>query len=124
MKNLDESAPNPPGSHMNEEEEVIIDLHDICRRLGRGLGQIIGLALLGLAIAAVIYLTASMRLPVSTSTRVLFAFPGLEKGEYPDQSKFEPDDLRAPEIIAEALKRQGLDTSGEFQSQIRGATGH
>jgi len=121
MKNPDEPAPNPLGSRVSEEDDVIIDLHDISRRLGRGLGQIIGLALLGLVIAAAIYLVASMRLPVSTSTRVLFAFPGLEKGEYPDQSKFEPDDLRAPEIIAEALKRQGLDTSSEFQSRIRGA---
>jgi hypothetical protein len=121
MKNPDEHAPNPPGQRMSEEEDPIVDLHDISRRLGRGLGQMIGLALLGLVIAAVTYLVASTRLPVSTSTRVIFAFPGLEKGEYPNQSKFEPDDLRAPEIIAEALKRQRLDTSDEFQSQIRGA---
>jgi hypothetical protein len=121
MKNPDELAPNPVGQRINEEEDTIIDLHDISRRLGRGLGQIIGLALLGLALSAVIYLAASTRLPVSTSTRVTFAFPGLEKGEYPDQSKFEPDDLRAPEIIAEALKRQGLDITSEFQGRIRGA---
>jgi hypothetical protein len=123
MKNPDEPAPDPVGRRMGEEDDAIIDLHDISRRLGRGLAQIIGLALLGLAIAAVIYLVASTRLPVSTSTRVRFAFPGLEKGEYPDQSKFQPDDLRAPEVVAEALKRQGLDTTSEFQSRIRGALG-
>ncbi len=88
MKNPDEHAPNPLGQRMSEEDDTIVDLHDIARRLGRGLGQIIGLALLGLAAAAVIYLVASTRLPVSTSTRIMFAFPGFAKGEYPDQSIF------------------------------------
>jgi hypothetical protein len=98
-----------------------IDLRDILLKIGRGLGQIIGVALLGLVIAVVGYLFTRPWQLVPTSTRVVFSFPGFEKGEYPDHSKFQPNDLLAPEIIAKALKRQGLDTSDEFQSQIRGA---
>ncbi|HTB80522.1 MAG TPA: hypothetical protein VK717_06515 [Opitutaceae bacterium] len=105
------------------EEDEIIDLRELILRLARGLGQIFGLALLGLVIAVVGGLIIRPWQPVSTSTRVVFSYPGFAKGEYPDHSKFQPDDLRAPEVIAEALKRQGLGTADEFQSQIRGALG-
>jgi hypothetical protein len=60
-------------------------------------------------------------LNVTTSTRVTFSFPGFEKGEYPDKSKFSPDDLRSPEIVAEALKRKGLEASEEMQGKVRAA---
>jgi hypothetical protein len=53
--------------------------------------------------------------------RVTFASSGYGKGEYPDHSKFQPDDLRAPDIIVEALKRQRLDATGDFQGKIRAA---
>jgi len=124
MNSPDEYGHNPPGNPSGRrliEEDDGIDLRDIFKRLGRGLGQILGLAMLGTVIAMVGNLASRPWQSVSTSTRVVFSFPGFEKGEYPDHSKFQPDDLRAPEIIAEALKRQGLDTSDEFQSQIRGA---
>jgi ElaB/YqjD/DUF883 family membrane-anchored ribosome-binding protein len=126
MNTPDEHAHNPsvrPTGQDIVEDDEIIDLRDICMRLGRGLGQILGLALLGTVIAMVGCLVVRPWQSVSISTQVVFSYPGFEKGEYPDHSKFQPDDLRAPEIIAEALKRQGLDTSGEFQSQIRGALG-
>jgi hypothetical protein len=124
MNSPDEYGHNPPGNPSGRrliEEDDGIDLRDIFKRLGRGLGQILGLAMLGTVIAMVGNLVSRPWQSVSTSTRVVFSFPGFEKGEYPDHSKFQPDDLRAPEIIAEALKQQGLDTSDEFQSQIRGA---
>jgi hypothetical protein len=113
---------HPTRQGLNKEDEII-DLHDICRRLARGLGQILSLAMLGIVIAVVGYLVSRPWQSVSTSTRIVFSYPGFEKGEYPDHSKFQPNDLRAPEVIAEALKRQGLDMSAEFQSQIRGALG-
>jgi hypothetical protein len=124
MNSPDEYGHNPPGhpsSRSMIEEDEGIDLRDIFKRLGHGLGQILGLALLGLVIAVLGYLVIIPRQLVSTSTRVLFSFPGLEKGEYPDHSKFQPDDLRATEVIAEALKRQGLDTASESRSRISGA---
>ncbi|HUJ42459.1 MAG TPA: hypothetical protein VLW52_02515 [Opitutaceae bacterium] len=98
-----------------------IDLREVFARLGRGLTQTFGLAALGLAIAVVIYLVASPFTSATTSMRVTFAFDGAARGQYPDHSKFEPDDLRAPDVVADALKRRGLDTNEEFQSKIRAA---
>jgi hypothetical protein len=120
MNSPDKHADNPSGQSMIEKDEVI-DLRDTCKKLGRGLGQIIGLAMLGSVIAVAGKLATSPEQTVLTSTRVIFSFDGFEKGEYPDHSKFQPDDLRAPEIISESLKRQGLDVTGELQSHIRGS---
>ena len=121
------NQPSPGGEHghygaqsdFNNEDSI--DLRDLFFRLTRGLFQIFGFALLGLAIAMGISLALSRVQPSSTTTRVTFTFPGFERGEYPDKSKFQPDDLRAPAILAEALHRQNLDTSSGFQSKIRGA---
>ena len=114
------SQPDPSQDYLNGSDDTI-DLRDLFNRIIRGLGQIIGLALIGLAIGGVISLLLNRVQPVATSTRVVFSFPGFERGEYPDRSKFQPDDLRAPAVVAEAIRRQKLDTSSEFQSKIRGA---
>jgi hypothetical protein len=105
----------------NGEQDDMIDLREIILRIFRGLPQTLGLALLGLAITATAYFTASPSLSVSTTSRVVFSFPGYERGQYPDRSKFQPDDLRAPEIIVEALKRLKFDSSEKSQSDIRAA---
>jgi hypothetical protein len=129
------SSPTPPspdtdtssqsGSHHAIDTDFDpyegIDLRDVFARLVRGFAQTLGLAALGLAIAAVIYLVASPFTSATTSMRVTFAFSGYGKGEYPDHSKFQPDDIRAPDIIIEALKRHGLDTTGDFQGKLRAA---
>lgn len=98
-----------------------IDLRDLFLRILRGLPQILAFALIGLFVAAAGYLIYSPFQQVSTSTRVVFAFPGYEKGEYPDHSKFQPYDIASPAVVAEALKRQGLDISSEMQGKIRSA---
>jgi hypothetical protein len=98
-----------------------IDLREMFARLARGLAPTLGLAALGLAIAAVVYLMASPSTSATTSMRVTFAFSGYGRGEYPDHSKFQPDDVRAPDIIAEALKREGLENVEEFTSNLRAA---
>src|SRR5688572_7027617 len=108
--------------HLDDREDRI-DLRDLFLRVSGGFYQIIGLGLLGLVIGGLFSLALHRRQPVATSTRVVFSFPGFERGEYPDKSKFQADDLRAPAVISEALKRQGLDTSSDFQSKIRGAIG-
>ncbi len=105
----------------NYNGEDSIDLRDLFFRLTRGLFQILGLAMIGLATGAIISLYFNRVQPSYTSTRVTFSFPGFERGLYPDSSKFQPDDLRAPIVIGEALRRVGLDTSSGFQSKIRGA---
>lgn len=111
----------PPVRDVSDLSEDSIDLRELFVRLGRGIPQIIGFAFVGLAIAALCALLLARFEPVATTTRVVFSFPGFERGEYPDKSKFQPDDLRAPSIVAESLRRQGLDTSSDFQSKIRGA---
>ena len=98
-----------------------IDLRELFARLCRGLAPTLGFAALGLAIAATVYLAGSPFTSATTSMRVTFAFSGYGRGEYPDHSKFQPDDVRAPDIIVEALKRQGLETTEDFQSKVRAA---
>ena len=123
------SPPPPPetpshgGSHapFGDDPYEGIDLREVFARLARGLAQTLGLAALGLAIAAIVYLAASPFTTATTSMRTTFAFRGIEKGEYPDHSKFQPDDLRAPDIVIAALNRQKLDASEESQSKIRAA---
>lgn len=102
-------------------DDDAIDFAELFARIRRGLAATLGYGLLGLAVAAAAYFAVGSYLTVNTSTRVVFSFPGQEKGEYPDKSKFQPDDLRAPEIVAEALKRQGMETAEDFQSTVRGA---
>ena len=101
-------------------EDDSIDFGELFGRLKRGLPMILGLAALGLALTAGAYHAGGQFSSVSTKTRVVFSFAGFEKGEYPDKSKFSPDDLRAPDSIAEALKRKGLEAK-VTQTQIRAA---
>ena len=110
---------NAPAQQFHEDDSI--DFRELSSRIKRGLTLIAGLASLGLAIGAGAYFASGQFQSVSTTTRVVFSFPGFEKGEYPDKSKFQPDDLRSPEIVAEALKREGLDTTPEVQSKIRAA---
>ena len=101
-------------------EDDSIDFGELFGRLKRGLPMILGLAALGLALTAGAYYIGGERQSVTTNTRVVFSFTGSEKGEYPDKSKFSVDDLRAPDNIAEALKRKGLEAK-VTQTQIRAA---
>jgi hypothetical protein len=97
------------------------DARQVLERIRRGTAAILGLAALGMALGITICLLASSFSSTTTSMRVAFAFKGFGRGEYPDHSKFQPDDLRAPDIVLEALKRQGLDTTDDFQTRVRAA---
>ncbi len=110
---------NSPAHSQNDDDSI--DFGELFSRLKRGLPLIAGLTALGLAIAAGAYFASGQFLTVATATRVVFSFPGFEKGEYPDKSKFQPDDLRSPEIVAEALKREGLEITQDVQSKVRSA---
>jgi hypothetical protein len=109
------------GSSAYFADDNTLDFRDVMARVWRGLPQTLGFALVAMVIAAGGYLLYSPFQSVTTSTRVIFAFSGYEKGENPDRSKFNPDDLRSPSVIAEALKRLGLDTSTEMQGKVRAA---
>lgn len=110
---------NPVDTEYGSYEGV--DLRAVSARLCRGLAPTLGFAALGFAIATVIYFVASPFTSTTTSMRVTFAFDGYGKGEYPDHSKFQPDDIRAPDVIVDALKQQGLEATDDFQSKVRAA---
>ena len=101
-----------------------IDFADLLRRVRRGLPLILGLAFTGLALGIVISLVAANKQPAVSTLRVTFGFPGFERGTYPNETKFQPDDIRAPDVVNEAIKRLGLkSTESDFSSRIRGAIG-
>lgn len=102
-------------------DDDAIDFAELFARIRRGLGATLGYGLLGLAVAAGAYFAVGSYLTVNTSARVVFSFPGFEKGEYPDKSKFSADDVRSPEIIAEALKRKGIEATDDAQAKVRAA---
>ena len=58
---------------------------------------------------------------MTSHTRVVFGFSGYERGQYPDGSNFQADDLRAPEIVGAAIKKLGIDSSEDFQAKVRAA---
>ncbi|HEU5079596.1 MAG TPA: hypothetical protein VFT72_10290 [Opitutaceae bacterium] len=96
-----------------------IEVRDILNRLRLGAFQIIGLTCLGFVLGAVILVCSTSRSSVFTSTRVTFSFPGLAKGLYPDKSKFNPDDLRAPDVVLDALNRLNVSNADRILGTIR-----
>jgi hypothetical protein len=110
-----------PASSHHQPEDDSIDFAELFARLRRGLPLILGLSCLGLATGAISSVTLNPFRDASTSTRIVFSFPGFELGEYPDKSKFSPDDIRSPEIVAEALKRKDIEAAQGTQAKVRGA---
>ena len=98
-----------------------IDIKDLFGRIGRGLPQSIGLLLLGFVLAVAITWLASIRTPVESNMRVAFSFPGFERGLYPDESNFQPDDLRAADLTVQALKNLNVTDVEKIQSSVRGS---
>jgi hypothetical protein len=111
------SSPSASPSFNDNE----IGLSELLARARQGLPLILGLACVGLAIAAAAFILTNPFRDVTTIARVVFSFPGFERGEYPDKSKFSADDVRSPEIIAEALKRKGIELTNDVQSKVRAA---
>lgn len=113
------SQPSP--AHQSPPDDDAIDFAELFARLRRGFPVTLGLACIGLAVAAIAVVLGGPFQLATTSTRIVFAFPGFERGEYPDKSKFSPDDVRSPEIVTEALKRKGIEATDEVQAKVRAA---
>ncbi|AOS44979.1 hypothetical protein Verru16b_02048 [Lacunisphaera limnophila] len=112
---------NSPESRPYADDDSI-NFAELFARLRRGLIQIFGLTLLGLALGIIVTVLTASRQSAITTLRVTFGFPGFEAGAYPNGAKFQPDDVRAPDVVNEAIKRLGLrleDT--DLASKIRGA---
>jgi hypothetical protein len=101
-----------------------IDFAELFARLQRGLIVTLGLASLGFALALLIALMTSTRQTAVSTLRVTFGFPGFERGTYPNGTKFQADDIRAPDIINEAIKHLSLSAiPPDATSRVRGAIG-
>lgn len=108
--------------HTAYEPDDTIDLADLLRRLRTGLPATLGLAFLGLAVGILIGLVATSRETTVSTLRVTFGFPGVEHGKYPNGSNFHPDDVRAPDVVNEAIKQLGIpNATPELASRVRGA---
>lgn len=119
---------NEPMSAENQSARAIqtdlpdsFSLTEALRVLAKALPQIIAFGLLGAVVGATLFLLGFPGQTVTTSTRVVFAFDGLSQGEYPDRSKFLPEDLISPFIIKDALDKQFPQSSPELQATIRSA---
>lgn len=99
-----------------------IDFAELFARIRRGLIFTLGLTLIGLALGLAVTLVATSRQPAVSTLRVTFGFPGFERGTYPNGAKFQPDDIRAPDVINEAIKKiVTSDLPPDIASKIRGA---
>jgi hypothetical protein len=106
----------------NPPADDSIDFAEIARRVRRGFILVLALLLIGIAAGMIIGLADAYRQPAVTTQRVTFSFAGFERGTYPNGAKFQPDDLRAPDVINDALARLGMaDPTGRLATQIRGA---
>ena len=101
-----------------------IDFAELWRRIRLGLSLSLGLALVGLALGIIISLLATSKQDAVSTLRVSFGFPGFERGTYPNGTKFQPDDIRAPDVVNDAIKHLNPQNSGaDLSSKIRGAIG-
>jgi hypothetical protein len=99
-----------------------IDFRDLFRRLKQGVAATLGLTFLGLALGITLGLVMAKTQTRISTLRVAFGFPGAEGGVYPNGAKFQSDDLRAPDLINEALDKLGIqDPNGVLASRLRGS---
>ncbi|HYC71323.1 MAG TPA: hypothetical protein VEB66_08965 [Opitutaceae bacterium] len=106
------------------DEGDSIDFRELLQRARRGLPRIAGLALVGLAVGLGCGLVISYKRTAVSALRVTFGFPGFELGTYPNGSRFQPDDVRAPDVVNAAIQRLGVQGLGaDESSRIRGAIG-
>jgi hypothetical protein len=108
-----------PGTDHSDKNEI--EYRQLFSRLWRGRSQIVAFGLLGAAIVMIAVSIDRKLIPTETSLRVAFAFQGLERGQYPDGSFFEPDDLRSADLVSLALKNVNLPVTDGMQSVLRGA---
>ena len=89
--------------------------------LRHGAKQTGAFILLGLLIGAGAAHLSQSHTPAVTTAHVRLSFAGLERGEYPDTSRFQPDDLRRSNLLQSALLKQGLATSPEMIATVQNA---
>jgi len=114
----------PPSANQETREEpqdFILNPGEVTRRLRRGLPQILAALLLGFSVGLLGFEILTPQRLVTTGTRAVFSFEGAEHSEYPDKSRFSPEDLRTPDIIYNSLLHLQLEKDSSLQGVIRGA---
>ncbi len=102
--------------------EDTINFADIFRRLRAGFILTLGLTFTGIGLGIAASWIAAQKQPATTSLRVAFGFPGFERGTYPNGTKFQADDVRAPDIVNEAIRQLNLpNADGKLATAVRGA---
>jgi hypothetical protein len=109
------STRDDPGYAADTEGDI--DL--LRRRLLGGWLPSAGLALVAASIGALLALVIYWSNPPETFMRVQFSFPGIEAGKNPDGSAFMAEGLRAPDVVAAALKGSGLPLDDKAQAAWR-----
>jgi hypothetical protein len=112
---------SPTPSIARDPDNAEFDLRLVFSRFLRDLPLTFGLALLFAVIALTVTWLTAPTFQMETRMRVAFSFPGSERGEYPDGSKFLPDDLKAPDSMDEAMKSSNLPDDSKLQSLLRGS---
>jgi hypothetical protein len=111
---------SPPPLRYREDDTP--DFAEMFGRLRRGLILTIALSLLGVATGILVMVAVLTQQSTVSTLRVSFAFPGFERGTYPNGSKFQADDVRAPDVVNEAINRLGFHAdNADLASKIRGA---
>jgi hypothetical protein len=101
-----------------------IDFEELFARMRRGFLTTLGLAAVGAACGIFAFSLFAVKQQVTTNLRVTFGFPGFEHGAYPNGAKFQADDVRAPDVINEAMKRLGVhELTPDLATRVRGALG-
>lgn len=104
-------SPALDSSHSLPTREQVTE-PSLTARLRRGRGQILALTVLGFSLGGLLVFLGSRAEPNSSRIRIALSFPGFERGEYPDGSQFQTDDLRRPMLIRDVLTREGIETPG------------
>ena len=107
-RNLNITLKNDEGRH---EDEVIVSLPQIMRKLKKYfLAWFLVAVIVGGAVAGVsIFFSTTSTTPVEAL--VSFTYDGIERGKFPDGSKFDSYSLINPTVIRDALDACGMDVS-------------
>lgn len=118
-----EPSPPParPGSVAPSSNDT--PLCDVGRRLHGGMLTIAVLGAAGLVLGLIAAGWAQRNTSPHSELHVVLSFPGFERGQYPDGSLFQPDDLRRYPIVTEAITRTtGAATPEQIASVRKGLT--
>jgi hypothetical protein len=103
-------------TQQNALQDDEISISDIITKLWRRRGLIVVLPLLSalIGMVAVLVMASQARTPAIHYV----SLTGIEKGNYPNGVAFSPQDLKAPEVLAEVSRRMGVEGGEDFAEAV------